>query len=461
MARLKRQIGNLASLFLNDFMQSQRQREQSELTRQRQIELAQQQNAFRAAQAEDAQRQALLNTALQDPDKAARMGRSGIDVGVPLNGLMRTPEEVFAEIISGWGKAKTLADLESQETGHTRYHGNPAIGLHVEGGEEPDFAGAYKRESDRVAAANPTAVEDIDPTGTGRKRFLDPRTLSGQEFQTERTGAQEGERLGASEFGKIKFPGLTEAKIEEGNQLEAGTRGEKVKTAGAESSARAYAQLRAEYDPKIVAAKLDFETKKAALMQDRVGANVLARTAANVKGMQPIYAAYRKTVMDSLEKGLLQENAETVKKAQDTMSKLPIIGSFAGSLMETTRSVVQETKNPGAAKTLSDLDQLADVLALAMANTVFGNRGAVTEADKASAKAALVTSLTSAGAALDRVTLLDRLILKLPEVAARDPEAPRASVIQQALTEVTGKTTNQAPGAARRVKIGPDGKIIR
>jgi hypothetical protein len=79
MRRFGNALSDTGSILLHHLLQLRQQNEQSELVRQRQQELAEQQNAFRAGQAEDARRQKSLEQVLGDPTGlvAQRLSQAG------------------------------------------------------------------------------------------------------------------------------------------------------------------------------------------------------------------------------------------------------------------------------------------------------------------------------------------------------------------------------------------------
>ena len=235
---LRRRIGNLAQMLLQSHLRDEESKKNSERIGLRQRELAGYNDSLRSAQAEDTRIQDLLKQITGDPTgriahSLKRAGRSDIG-GMPVDAFMPTPQQILGGMTGDIEKSKTLADLPTPEGAHTRFH-TEGFSEHADDEVVPELTKIQEliaaRDKALAGSMSPVEVEGaFDPTtGSKSTKFLpgDPRALVGQSVQTSPT---------------------TEQGIGIANQEESGTRGEKVRTAGATSGAQARAVNAAETD---------------------------------------------------------------------------------------------------------------------------------------------------------------------------------------------------------------------
>jgi hypothetical protein len=209
-----RNAGNLAGNILQHRLGRRAAEHQSDLVRQRQLEVAKYNREQIAAQAEAERQNDMLRQILGDP--TGRIAQTMMQSGIPKAG------DLDLSVIPG------VVDS------------------------------TYAAESKRKRADTlPQEYESVGSGGTMQKEVVNPFEMATRGARrTERTPIEEGLRAGTIERTHLDTPGLTERKVEEANQLESGTRDEKVTTAGEQSFAQAMGQGRGTMQPDIVDARV-------------------------------------------------------------------------------------------------------------------------------------------------------------------------------------------------------------
>jgi hypothetical protein len=301
--------------------------------------------------------------------------------------------------------------------------------------------------------------------GVAQTQYVNPYDLEKLgPLATERTGEQEGQRAGATELAKVTTPGLTAAKVGEANKLEAGTRGEKVKTSAAVAGASEAARLREELRPDVLAKKLEFEKQKRiaelAHVGDKAQAEAVAQKSAAVKGLMPVYQEYRQLAVKVMNRsgGLGGPAAsESTASALNALSKLPAVGEFVAAGAEAAHAALVDRipigNNAENAKDIALLNRLTDTLAQGMANAVLGNKGQTTENDRRTAKNILVNSFTSVKSGTELLAITDTMFGLLPTVAAANPNATPAEILTKAAE--AAKQPQALPQVQQQQPAGP------
>lgn len=230
--------------------------------------------------------------------------------------------------------------------------------------------------------------------------------------------------------------------------------------AGAEASAR----QRAEWlDPKVVAAKLDFEHKKRIAELAQVGARAEAALVANknaaIKGLLPTYTQYRNLAIE-VANSWAGSGSALPAAANNALSKLPVIGEALATGLEAAHAVpVELLGDPELSKKVTELNRLTDTLAQGMANAVLGNRGQTTENDRRTAKNILASSFTDAKSLEDLLEITDKMFTLAPTVAgeilSQDPFAEPAQILEEVARRA--RVASPAPGD---VQIPPSAQTI-
>lgn len=450
----RRNLGGLADLLLRSHLARRQATYESDLQARRQAELSAQN-----------MRQRILEKALGDPKFANSLPDEMLG-GIPKSTLLPSREENIQAAQSGIDKARDLTDLPDPVSLRNNYLAqpgaemvkpgpttvDPTTGLNKpnESAMEPLLASLQARRASMENAAPPVNRDYVDPNspeGTKLSVLVNPFKDIGTVRQTEATGAQEGIKEGHKLEAENPF------KINTTNLFNKGTQSSEASKAGAIAGAQETARQKAEWlDPKVVAAKLDFETKKAmnavVAAADRQTALELAKRNTAVKALLPTYQEYRKTAIQVLGN---VDNPEALAAIQGTLSKLPWgVGQFVGSAMETvhgvTATVLPPNGDPRIGQEIIKLNRLTDTLAQGMANAVLGNRGQTTENDRMTAKNILVNSLTGMRSAADLINLTDKMFTILPTVSAKilaqDPNAEPAVILQAAADQAKA---DQAP----------------
>lgn len=450
---IKRRLGSLADLLLRYHLQNRNQEDQSNRVGQRQIELANLND-----------RNEILKSILTDPTgQRARMAGPGWERFIPSADqvLADTGKEIsdFSELT----KAPTEADIEA------RYHSRPGALPHGEDRPaiEQLLAQTAARKASiesglkatKVAEAVPGPVPSVGPTGTMQTEYLTPFQAAAKgPLQTERTPEQEGSRLGQIDISKLNLPGHTEAEISHANAMEKGLRKEKVLTAGQIASAEASAREAAEWlDPKVVAAKLDFEKQKRigelAMVGDRVQAEDVAKRNAAIKGLMPTYNEYRKLAVNVVNSWAGAGTAGTAA-LKGAVGHIPVIGQFLESGLEAAHAASAGALDENMGKMIAELNRLKQTLAQGMANAVLGNRGQTTENDRRTAENILISSFTDAKSAKDLLDITDRMFTIMPTVAGQvlhqDPFATPAQILE----EVKKQVDQERQGSPNAVPTG-------
>jgi hypothetical protein len=231
----RRRLGNLAGTLLETRLRRREAEHQSELVKQRQMELE-------GINTE----QQLLGRVLADPALAARLRASGRQQVARQDITPFIPDATDAAGKLG-GEVSGVSDLSKLQTDediHTGFHGATFSAHDDNEGEIPEIQRLIAQRNARRAAIESSmigqAVKDIGPDGTERTRHVLPHQLDELgALQTERTGVQEGERESANYFASEGSKAWGDNAITRANEMESGTRGERVRTAGAISGAQA------------------------------------------------------------------------------------------------------------------------------------------------------------------------------------------------------------------------------
>jgi hypothetical protein len=240
----RRRLGNLAGEILSRRLDRKQAEYQSELIRKRQMEM----------EGINTQQQ-ILSRILQDPDLAERIrARMPQVAGVDVSSFIPTTDQMGRKAATELSKVTDLAAVPTQEDIQGQYGGRVPI--------ETLLAQAEARRKAITGAEKPVEQNYINDAGVKVSERVNPYDAMGRVFQQERTGEQEGSRKGAEQLATLQTPGLTETQIGTANQLEAGTRAEKVKTVGAETTAREAAQFPFQMRLAQTRADLQFQQKK-------------------------------------------------------------------------------------------------------------------------------------------------------------------------------------------------------
>lgn len=246
---------------------------QNELRKQQQMEVLKRQSAIEQQRSTGD----LFQSAVKDPQVAERLQRAGIEelMGVGMEGLTRTDPERANPILQTIGGASELASLLTDREAIEGLRGqgvdvDPVLGREFTPGKgvgsdrtlgASHFVPTQPRPVANVLAAlgsrrdmltdeasiPTTPIESIDPrSGQTTTRYEPTRSLADLPPQITGLGAADTGRLETERAlsGELS-PEFVGGQVRASNQLEAGTRGEKVRTAGAESFAREAGSQRA------------------------------------------------------------------------------------------------------------------------------------------------------------------------------------------------------------------------
>lgn len=439
---MMRRLGSLADLLLRHHLQQRDDEYRSGLTAQRQMELADLNNKARAAAAEDAQKQSMLLKGLENPTLMAQYARSGIDLGgIDPNAFKPSDEMILAQL------GTKIAQSKREEL---------PTDLGVENLLGADPWGQSLAKDPRAVKQGMVARDDR------RNQLNEIAAFETDQSNARAFGQRYNEAMGTESAASANAPAQLARDVTKFNTMTPLEVSRSAQIAGADTRAR----LAAELDPKVIAAKLDFEKQKNLLelanAQNRAGAEIYAAKEAAVKGLLPVYQQYRVLAVELMTDPKINTNQESMSTIQNALSKLPWFGEFAGSAMEAYQVSKSEALGqvPGGmmgvdaatAQKMSQLNRLTDTLAQGMANAIIGNRGATSENDRRTAKAVLVNTLTSAKSATELISLTDKMFTILPRVAAANPAATPADVINLAAEEARG---NSSVAAATQTPATP------
>jgi hypothetical protein len=223
MANRRRAFGN-ALLSVSDVFKSLLEGELSKKERREQAEL---QSRLRTEERLAGTQGSILQAGLQNPQIFERMDREGAGlhaIGVPdVGGFGRSPAERGKPILEELGKATSLSELPSGEEVVQRYRAEGPI---KDLQDINNLLSARRSRKENLSAEERKTgmfKKEFDPsTGAEMERFIPTPDLPGTSLQTSPTTSQ---AIGIA------------------NQTEAGTRGERIRTAGQQAGAVASAQV--------------------------------------------------------------------------------------------------------------------------------------------------------------------------------------------------------------------------
>ena len=362
----RRRLGNLADTLLQQHLGRRAAEHQSGLVKQRQLELAEQRQAEIARQAEVNRQHEMLQKILSDPTGgvASALKRANIKVdGYDLNALMPTSEQITGQIGSSFSsKAEELpTDVGIQDL--LRKSARPEMA------QDPRYVAPLMTARDEKRGAILGGLQDtkraeavpqaIDFVQDGKKltTYMDPFEAAQSvgvagPFQAERTTAEEAARAG--------------------------------EIAGAEAAAR----QAAEWNPRVVAAKLDFEEQKhvleLAMLGKKAEAEIVAKRSASLKAALPQLETLFALGDEITKNHAPNVIADAFSAVGPVLGKVPWIGAFAQSAIETGQTHIEALtqRDPTLVQRTSDFLRLRGSTAMQLVNSIGGNVGQVSEADR-------------------------------------------------------------------------------
>jgi hypothetical protein len=430
MAKL-RKLGGIAQMLLQQHMQKRQMEMQSELVKQRQMEMAQYNDDLRRKTAEDQRNHSLLTSGLQDPTQFAALDRAGISLGDIDPSSFQTPDRaIMGGLQSKLGTAKR-EDLPTD------------IGL------EGQLADPKLNPWDHAnnLSRDPRAVKDLMVGRDSRKTALDEIDV----YNTDLKGAESFATAYNTEMGQEKAD-ATNAPAQltrKQNEFRAMTPLEVQR-----ESAKAWATLPAELEKLKQARTIELMG-----IGDKVQAEQVAQKSAAVKGLMPVYMTYRQLVLD-VTSSKAAAGSPAASAALGAAGHIPVIGGVADAGLKAAHTATVSMFSPELGKKIGELNRLTQTLAQGMANAVLGNRGQTTENDRRTAENILATSFTDAETAADLLKITDRMFMILPTVTAQieatNPNATAAEIIQAAADRAKQEAA-QAPStpAAQQTPAQP------
>lgn len=203
----RRKLADFANMYLKYHMAQKQAEYQSELQRQRQLEVARYNREAIQKQADLAAEQDLLEKGLADPTgrllaRFQNAGRTQLN-RMPIEQLLPSRENQLAREAAGVEGADTLAKLPTMEGQEIAMGGLPNINTRDPRDLEPITNLIAKRREQLKASAPPVAEKFIDTssgTPVPSQRYVNPWEQMGQPpAQVELTGAQKGSE-GLNEF---------------------------------------------------------------------------------------------------------------------------------------------------------------------------------------------------------------------------------------------------------------------
>lgn len=335
---------------------------------------------YRQAEQQRAMEYKLLES-LQKPEIALRAQEMGMESvgGLPIGLFAPSERERTGEMLEQIGKAddlaalrtdqETIAGLKSRginttpgiEKTYTPGQGGSLTAAHFNPtsvGPTGDVLRALSSRREQLTANQPTTqVNSYDPqTGASQTRFVPQNQLSGLgPVQTSPTPEQKGEDwLEEQQAGPLS-PGA----IAGANRVEAGTRAEKVRTAGSLAAASARGRLDVELNPAIVAREVE-KVKQIAIAEAAAKRDAEGAQDAQAAAQQAVPALSAMKVMKALYDQIAPTNQWT-------------------ALGRTTQSYVSplyQANNPKAA----ELDSLREASA-PIFFSLFGGKGQQSDKD--------------------------------------------------------------------------------
>jgi hypothetical protein len=382
---VRRKIGNLANILLQSHLQKREREHQSELVKQRQMEIALANDDLRRKQAEDQRQHTLLLRGVEDPALMETFARNGVDVGIDPT-MFRTGDD---KILSQLGSKISQAKREELPTD---------LGVEQQLGATPWGSGL---------ARDPRAVKHGMTVRDDRKRQLDDIDA----YQTDLKGAEAfatryNTDMGAETAAAENHP----AQLKREKDTFSAMTPLHASRAGAERGA----QLAAEWNPAIVAKKLDLKQKEhemELLQQGRLDEAKAARDQGRaIAGLIP-----------NIER--LKNLSKTVNiYTENDPRRILATGISTESLIGKPMGL--NFQLPGAAQLgirpdMKEMHDLQESTAIAMANGIGGNKGPVTEADKEAMKARLPGPNDSYINSIDKINNLDDWLQVAMEVAGK------------------------------------------
>lgn len=408
-------VQEISTLLLNDRLMRQREVEEQEEIKQRQLEVANYNKDRVAQEGEENRKTTRQRQYGENPSLAFTASVSGNKEAEP---FIQRNREIMAPAFEKIAGAKNAEDLPSLQALFASRKPGIIDDLNV----VTELGNAHSAQNARIAD---TISTEVDQAGA---------TSQAQAF---------GSGMGKEEADAQNFPAVLGRKGQESEQdnkfrmqLERGLNPIFANRAGSETLAR----LNAEYSPAVVKKKLDYETEKAAIELVKAGNHAKAVLLSNkkvaVEGLMPTYLKYRQLALDVVNSPAGAQ-LESVAGGLNAISKVPIIGEMLGAGIEAGHSFLTGAAtpihgDPELSNKVSELNRLTDTLAQGMANAVLGNRGQTTENDRRTAKNILVNSFTSAKTAQSMLAITDQMFALLPSVAAANPDATPAQILQQA-----------------------------
>lgn len=427
MARL-RNLSAMAQLLLQSHLRSKAQEDSDARQLANSKVLADYSSGLRTQERGDQFDLDAMKAALQDPT-------GGIAQRMGMNSLVPSQAQRQAPLMTEIGQADSMEKLPSKEAFLARL------------------------------AATPGGINSL-PEFTQGLNLIDSQTSKigqNQEAAIDRSGATSYSNAyntaqGTEQSTKENFPAALGRKTEEGLldkdmklQTERAMNPILADRAGAEERQRQQAQW---LDPSIVAAKLDFEKQKgiteAANAGNRQLAQEIATRNSQVKNLLPLYMNY-KTLATKVADSWAGAGSPASGSVVNTLSKVPFIGEFIASAMESGHGAAAGGFGFGDAdteKNIAELNRITDTLAQGMANSIIGNRGQTTENDRRTAKQVLANSFTDRKTLDDLFVLTDKMFAILPNVTAQMVQQNPTVDVQTVLNEVVNQAKADSGGAS-------------
>lgn len=408
----RRRLGNMAGMLLSRRLDRRADEYKSELIRKRQMEM----------EGINTDQQVLARL-LSDPDFAERVrARRAQVAGQDTSMFIPTPTQIQRGAATDIAKTGDLSKVQTPEDIQAQYGGRV---------EDIDALIAQNRARGEAikGAANPISRTGINAQGIKEETMVNPWAAMDQPaLPQERTGEQEGQRQGAEALAKIQTPGLTAAEVGKANTIESGTRGEKVKTAGAESGARAGATNAAEI------AKLNNPRYQQGLTNSAKS----SRAGTLEAETDPAYLRTKlnQATQEAMAKAAAERNAEGAKYISDAANTISAVLPDWEKLKTLSRKVnTSATANVGTYyvgaplqinKDAAAMDMIAKNLAKRLANDprFGGNKGAQSEKDSEAILGRLMNSYDTKEVAMRKIKdMEDNMYKGLAAAAAMPPGA--------------------------------------
>lgn len=411
----RRRLGNLAGTLLQSRLRHNEAEQANERIMQRQMEIAMMQDVnLRQRQKEerDAAAEADFLKVLQgDPRAAGRFLQQNPEhpISQKLRVMQPSADEARTALAAEIGSAKDLAGLGGDESIHSRYHAMLGAPAHDEGEDISDLiAKRQAQEKSLKSALEGTKQAEAYGTGIGQGEAKHKMASVLLQDEIDAINAKAGPEAEAA--GKKRG-------AEERAALAPDIRKGKAQLAGAEASAAAYGRLGAEFDPKIIAKKIDFEKQKAVQEAAAAGQKAVAVQAAEkaqtMKSLLPQLTELRKLgdeISSAYPPNIVRDS---VRAAGEALGALPFgLGTLATRMQERAVGPDLAARRPGtdAITKVNTYLSLRGATALAMTNAVFGNKGQTTEADRRAAEEILGSVLMNSSQRKAHDAILEKLV---------------------------------------------------